>query len=96
MLKTLAIDLAWQVHPPKQVLRVIMRSERAREGKRFIRLHHEKMEVLDMLEMAKYLRNYHSRREFVDWLRAFAAQKYPTMSTAYLDEAEAVLFPARE
>ena len=86
------MDLAFQVHAPKQVLTMIMRSERVREGKRFIRNYHEKMEVLDMLQVAKYIKNYSKKREFVDWLRAFVAQKYPTMSPAYLDEAEALLF----
>ena len=42
--------------------------------------------------MAKYIKKYSQKKEFVDWFRTFVAQKYPTMSPTYLDEAEGLLF----
>ena len=64
-----------------------MKLQRAKEGKRFIKANYDKMEVLDMLEMAKYVISIDRKRQFVKFLRFFIAQKYPTMNTLYLDEA---------
>jgi len=40
---------------PKEVLRMIMKTQRVREGKRYIKSNYEKMEALDILEVAKYI-----------------------------------------
>jgi hypothetical protein len=49
LLITLSIDLVSQTNAPKEVLRLLMKSQRCKEGKRFIKSNYEKMDVLDML-----------------------------------------------
>lgn len=45
-----------------------------------------------MLEVAKYITDVEKRREFVQFVRFFITQKFPSINTIYLDEAENKLF----
>jgi hypothetical protein len=49
--------MAYQCSSVKEVLRLIMKSQRLKEGKRFIKNNYDKMEALDLLEAAKYIDN---------------------------------------
>lgn len=70
---------------------MIMKSQRTREGKRFIKSNYEKMEALDLMEMAKYIENIEVKRDFVSYVRSFILKKYPAVNPIYLDEAQSKL-----
>ncbi|CAM6005794.1 unnamed protein product [Sphagnum balticum] len=84
--------LGRRVYPPKEVLKLLMKNQRVKEAKRYIKMNHEKMEVLDLLEFAHYIKSVDIRREFVKFARFFIQQKYPAMNPLYIDEAEKKLF----
>lgn len=68
-----------------------MKSQRVREGKRFIRTSHERMQPLDLLEAAKYINERDLKREYIGYARSLILTKYPSISPIYLDEAESKL-----
>ena len=68
-----------------------MKSQRTREGKRFIKNNYEKMEALDLMEMAKYIENIEVKKDFVSYVRSFILKKYPAVNPIYLDEAQSKL-----
>ena len=49
LLYTTAIDLASQGLESKQILKLFMKNNMLKEGKRYIKQNYEKMDVLDML-----------------------------------------------
>jgi hypothetical protein len=76
----------------KDMLKLLFKTDRLREGKKYLRNNSDKIEVLDMLEVAKYISNMDKRREFVRFVRHFITLKFPSINTMYLDEAEKKLF----
>lgn len=71
---------------------MLLKSQRLKEGKRFLKACSEKFQVLDMLESAKWIANADQRREFVRFVRVFVTQKFPAINSLYLDEAQKKLF----
>lgn len=69
-----------------------MKTQRVREGKRFIKNNYDRMEALDIMEAAKYINNAELKREFIGYSRSFILKKFPTVNPIYLDEAETKLF----
>jgi hypothetical protein len=70
----------------------MLKKDRLREAKRYLKSNYDKCEVLDMLEVAKYITSVEKRKEFVRFVRLFITQKFPAINTIYLDEAEKKLF----
>jgi hypothetical protein len=83
--------LTFQTAPAKEVLRMIMKTQRVREGKRFIKANFDKMDALDIMEAAKYITGVEIKREFLGYARLFILKKYPAVNPIYLDEAESKL-----
>jgi hypothetical protein len=58
---TLSIDLTYQTEP-KEALKMIMKTQHIREGMRFIKNNYDKLQALDLLEIAKYINTVNTKR----------------------------------
>ena len=57
MLGTLAVDMAFRSGSYKDMLKLMMKLERVRDAKKYIKQNFDKIEVLYLIEVAKYIKN---------------------------------------
>ena len=66
-----------------------------RDAKKFVKQHYEKIEVLYLIEVAKYIQNPVVLEDYVKFIKSFILLKYPTINIVYLNEAEEKLFVSK-
>lgn len=76
----------------KETLKILMKLERVRDAKKYIKQNYDKIEVLYLIEVAKYIKNPVILADYLKYIKSFILLKYPTINVVYLDEAEAKLF----
>lgn len=57
MLGTLAVDMTFRSGSCKEMLKILVKLERIRDAKKFIKQYYDKIEVLYLIEVAKYIKN---------------------------------------
>ena len=57
MLATLAVDMTFRSGSYKDMLKILMKLERVRDAKKYIKQNYEKIEVLYLIEVAKYIKS---------------------------------------
>ena len=84
--------MASQGTSAKEILRLLLKTRRLREAKRYLRGNSDRFEVLDMIEAGKYISKVGERKEYVNFIKMFIIHKFPSINTLYLEEAEKKLF----
>ena len=54
--------MAYHCMPAKEFLKLLLKTARLREAKRFLRINYDRMEVLDMLEVAINIEKMEKRK----------------------------------
>lgn len=85
MLGTLAVDMTFRSGSHKEIARILMKFERVRDAKRFIKQNYDKIDVLYLIEVAKYIKNPVILEEYLRYIKSFILLKFPTLNIAYLD-----------
>jgi len=92
MLGTLAVDITFRSGTPKDMVKILMKLDRVRDAKKFIRVNYDKIDVLYLIEVAKYIKNPVILTDYLKYIKSFILLKYPTINITYLNEAESKLF----
>ncbi len=58
ILCTLAVDMTFRSGSFKDMLKILMKVERVRDAKKFIKQNYDKLDVLYLIEVAKYIKNH--------------------------------------
>lgn len=96
ILGTLSVDITFRSGTPRDMIKILMKLNRVRDAKRFIRVNYEKVDVLYLIEVAKYIKNPVILADYLKYIKSFILLKYPTININYLNEAESKLFPSTE
>lgn len=92
MLGTLAVDITFRSGTPRDMVKILMKLDRVRDAKKFIRVNYDKIDVLYLIEVAKYIKNHVILTDYLKYIKSFILLKYPTINITYLNEAESKLF----
>jgi len=92
MLGTLAVDITFRSGTPREMVKILMKLDRVRDAKKFIRVNYDKIDVLYLIEVAKYIKNPVILTDYLKYIKSFILLKYPTINITYLNEAESKLF----
>lgn len=92
MLGTLAVDITFRLGTPRDMVKILMKLDRVRDAKKFIRVNYDKIDVLYLIEVAKYIKNPVILTDYLKYIKSFILLKYPTINITYLNEAESKLF----
>ncbi len=85
MLGTLAVDITFRSGTHKDMVKILMKLERVRDAKKYIKQNYDKIEVLYLIEVAKYIKNPVIFKEYLKYIKSFILLKYPTTNIAYLN-----------
>lgn len=82
---TLVLDLANQMNPCLDVFMFLMKTQRVREAKRYLKANHERIAVPETMKAATLIKDEFMRKEYIKFVKFFIPQKFPTMSLTYLE-----------
>lgn len=88
---TLAVDMTYRSGTQKEMVKLLMKLDRVRDAKKYIKQNYDKIDVLYLIEVAKYIKNPIIFAEYLKYAKSFILLKYPTINIAYLNEAESKL-----
>lgn len=79
------MDMANRICKAETVLEYLMRSQRVREAKRYIKNNYERIDTLFIINIAKEIRSPQSQKDYVIFAKNFIQKKYPNTIDKYIE-----------
>ncbi len=79
------MDITFRSGTHKDMVKILMKLERIRDAKKYIKQNYDKVDVLYLIEVSKYIKNPNVFSEYLKFIKSFILLKYPTINIAYLN-----------
>jgi hypothetical protein len=79
------VDITFRSGTHKDMVKILMKLERIRDAKKYIKQNYDKVDVLYLIEVSKYIKNPNVFSEYLKFIKSFILLKYPTINIAYLN-----------